>query len=674
MSGPRRSRSRSRVYAVLHGLVVLAVLAGVSAIGAAPGASAQADDSGVTTLTGTVVLTDPTIIETFTEPYVSLIDMTGFVERNIDRTLPTKSQVTADLEGDLSVGATFSLALPIEPQGQTNDVAHGQGGDGVQVYSLDYQINAVGDPFLDRIEYTGWSTALTSLATTVDTGEVVGGQVVVWAPDDQELFPTGFGDDGLLFTDDDPVGPIPAGWTVVVLDEEPFGQERDETVDVPILEGDAGLKDLSSLSYTEAFDELVNQLRLRYPFTAYKGLDWDAIVAEIRPLVEQAEADQDALGFNLAMMQFAILMHDGHVYVDIPIDWYLERYGGGVGLYLGKTDDGKMVLRCVTEGSPAAEAGIVAPAEIVEWNGRPPMDVLAETEPIFSNSTAMGEELERLSLMSLMPVGTTVSVSYINPDSTETQTAELTAVEDFVTQGANPCGQELNDPAQPPVTVQVLDSGLGYIQVNNFLDDVVLMTHAWDWALETLNALEVPGLIVDMRGNAGGWGFLSLYFAGSFYDEPFVLNQAFVSDETGRELLVGEDRVEPSPVQWGKPVAVIVNPGCASACEIFAAAMAHNPFNLIVGRTPTAGVEAGVLPWLLPDDLYFQAPVIAFKNADGTIFLEGVGVIPNVPVPNTPENLVLSTEKDAALELSIEVLNDRLYNVTPGELPSPPGT
>jgi hypothetical protein len=254
-------------------LTLPAVLLLASPLTATAVSRAQATPDGVTTLTGSVTVTNPFILSTYPEHYMALIDLTAFVRRDIDLPLPSPTQVTTGLEGDWANGATFSLPLPIAPQGEHNDVGHGQGGPGVQLYSLDLQANSVGDPYLGTYEFEGWSTALTSLAVTFDTSEVVGGRVVVWAPDDAELFPTDFGADGKLFTADDPVGPFPAGWTVVDLDQHPFAQLRDASVAVPIVEGDAGLKDLSALGYTQAFDELIAQLRLRYPFTDYKHLD-----------------------------------------------------------------------------------------------------------------------------------------------------------------------------------------------------------------------------------------------------------------------------------------------------------------------------------------------------------------------------------------------------------------
>ena len=43
----------------------------------------------------------------------------------------------------------------------------------------------------------------------------------MWAPDDQQGFPSGFGADGKLFTADDPIVRLPAGYTVVNMDRTP---------------------------------------------------------------------------------------------------------------------------------------------------------------------------------------------------------------------------------------------------------------------------------------------------------------------------------------------------------------------------------------------------------------------------------------------------------------------
>ncbi|HEU0116936.1 MAG TPA: S41 family peptidase, partial [Thermomicrobiales bacterium] len=572
-------------------------------------AIAQAQtEAGVETLTGTVTVSNPMLIRVLSEPFVNLSDLTAFVKRDLRMPLPSPVQITANLQGDLHDGASFRMDLPIRPEGATNDLGHGGGGSGVQVYALDFQDNASGDPFLDPIEMRGWPTALSSLRVAVGTNEVTGGKVVVWAADAHELFPTGFGPDGKLFTADDPVGPIPQGWTVVDLDKKPFAQIRSDTVDVPMIEGQAGLQDFSSLTYTEAFDRLVAELRTRYPFTKAKGLDWDAIAAQIRPEVVAAEKARDQNAYNVALMHLAIAMHDSHVAVDPPANYVVDRFGGGVGIALGQNDDGAIVVRCVQAGSPAANAGIAPGSILTAWNGAPAADAATKVDQLFSESTAGGLERQRLRLLPRMPVGTSVPVSWRPPGGDADNTATLTGVLDPY--GLDkPCDLDLTDPAAFPISAKMLPGNIGYIKIDTFADNLSMLTGAWEWSLRRLDQLGAMALIVDVRDNGGGVTHLATYFAGSFYDRTFTLARHVFVAADGTQVVSGLDQVEPAPVQWTKPVAVLIGSDCASACELFAAGMAHDPSHLIVGQSSTAGVEGGVFPWLMPGHIQFRAPL-----------------------------------------------------------------
>ena len=96
------------------------------------------------------------------------------------------------------------------------------------VFAVAYWTNTWGDPYLERRDQGGggWSSAI-----CVDQGErdrdtyleVYGGKYLVYAPDDQQQFPSGFGADKKLFTDDDPLMNLPAGWSMVDMDKTPFG-------------------------------------------------------------------------------------------------------------------------------------------------------------------------------------------------------------------------------------------------------------------------------------------------------------------------------------------------------------------------------------------------------------------------------------------------------------------
>jgi C-terminal processing protease CtpA/Prc len=214
------------------------------------------------------------------------------------------------------------------------------------------------------------------------------------------------------------------------------------------------------------------------------------------------------------------------------------------------------------------------------------------------------------------------------------------------------------NPVELPVTASILPSGVGYIRINTFFQDVALMFDSWQWALTRMIELDVPALVLDVRGNGGGWGQMATYFAGSFTDERFVLARQYAADGDGDFQPAGSTVVEPSPIQWDRPVAVLIDERCASACEIFSAAMAFAPAGnadrLVVGHTPTAGVEAGVLPWTLPDGLYFQASIFLMLDDEGEVFVEGVGVPPTIDVPVTAGSL-LSVE-DEVLHAAEEAL------------------
>src|SRR5690606_20743820 len=139
---------------------------------------------------------------------------------------PVDSQVLGYMTYDAeTLSGTFDLNLPVLPEGEFNDVDNnGRQDDGVQIFAVGYSPNLYGDPFsVGDDRSLGWPSYLATVKTdTENDNEVIGGMLIVWSPDADQQFPTGFGEDGLLFTNDDPVAPIGAGYTIVDLDQDPF--------------------------------------------------------------------------------------------------------------------------------------------------------------------------------------------------------------------------------------------------------------------------------------------------------------------------------------------------------------------------------------------------------------------------------------------------------------------
>jgi C-terminal processing protease CtpA/Prc len=634
-------------------VTVIAALLISAPLGNVPTVTAQPSPNGVQFLTGTLETDNPIVMNVWSQTYFMLYDMTPYVFRDKTMPIPIESQIMAPSIGDISEGEVdLYLSLPAVPLGTSHDLdGDDSENSGVQLFSVELGVNTFGDPFLSPEEGTGWGQAFSSLAVTSPEGEVIGGQVMLWSPDDEQSFSSGLGDDGIFLTDDDPFAPVEAGWTLIDLNEDPFAFIRDETVEIIFNPGDDGFTDLSDRSFTEAFEALVDELEVRYAFTEEKNIDWDELRATYLPIIEEAEADDDLLAFNNAITEFILEFPDGHVGGTIAPEYIEERIGGRLGMRLAETDDGEVIVLAVTQGLPADEAGIEVGATILEWNGEDPTEAVENAPNILAHSTEHQRRLFLYEMMSRGPLGETVEVVFRNEDGDE-ETVELEFSEDIENRDARINAEfnfETYDPLQLPVDVSILPTGIGLIRINTFYADPIMMTSAWDTAINTLNSFGIPGLIIDVRDNGGGFGSIAQYMAGSFYDEPFVLFESEMFNEDGEAIQTGFDIVHPVAPRYEFPIALVIDESCASACEIFASAIAYNPDNLIVGYTPTAGVEAGVFTWLLPGGITFQASIVRV-TIDGEVAVEGVGVPPTVTVPSTRENLL--NPEDELIEIT----------------------
>ena len=204
------------------------------------------------------------------------------------------------------------------------------------------------------------------------------------APDADQQFPSDFGSDEKLFTEDDPLMDIPAGWSVIDLDQTPFSIDRSEDASIDLHEPEnTALDDFSGLSYSEAFDSMLEKFKNEYAFTELKKIDWDAKADEFRPRFEEAETAKDEHAYALALRDFIWSIADTHVGFDqslLEAD-FQEAISGGLGFGMRDTDDGKIITNFVLEGGPAQEAGMEWGAEIISLDGQPVSEVVDATMP-----------------------------------------------------------------------------------------------------------------------------------------------------------------------------------------------------------------------------------------------------------------------------------------------------
>ncbi|MBN2303050.1 MAG: PDZ domain-containing protein [Anaerolineae bacterium] len=600
-------------------------------------------------ITGSYQTTNPIYPTIGADTGIVLYDITGLVQDDYDFVPAIDSQILGRIDGTI-VSGDYVIELPPTPDGGTLDFD----GDSatppaVQVFAPSTYINFLGDRYINRGE-----TSL-DMSARVDpmTFDVVGGYLVVWTANAGELFPSGAGQDGTPFTPDDPLMPLPAGWSVIALEDEPFTVLRNETVDIPLFESFGGLHDYSALSYQDAWESLFQRTRETYPFTTEKNIDWDRIYNTITPIIQTAQSD---LEFHLGIAQFGSLIPDTHIgYVSIQV---MQAYLlGGVGIgFPVVTDDGEVVITYVAPDSPAAQAGILPGDVLVAVDGIPALDVLAGTPLMLTSaSTPHGRRYLQAATMLQGPVNSRTTLTWKTVDGAQT-TGTLTRVFDFVS--IVQAFEGGLSGADGVITSRMLDSGLGYIGVRGFAEEVSRADEWFNHELDGLIAAGAQGVIIDVRGNGGGLIQLAMAMAGRFFPDSTRLFDFYYADGRGDFAYRGFVEILASESYYDGPVAVLVDEMTGSASDMFVYAMQIDDRAVIVGHTPTGGFtgEVGDGQYLLPGVLEMQIPTgRPIHPVTGVTLIEGEGVQPDIRVPLTyesifsPEDEVLQAAEAALL-------------------------
>ncbi|MBV6396128.1 MAG: hypothetical protein HFACDABA_01716 [Anaerolineales bacterium] len=618
-------------------------------------------------ITGRFTVSNDFVVSTyFTEHAVALIDMRGFVTRDEDWEIPVHSQALGFLDIDLdSSSGTFDLNLPLQPEGEFSDVDHDDSSDtGVQIFAVSYSPNLSGGPFSEGDDASrGWPSYLASIITDSERDdEVTGGKLVLWAPDSNQGFPSGFGNDKRLFTADDPIQTLPPGWSFVDLNEEPFKVTREPSANFTLYEpADVALKDFSSQSYSAAFDSMFEIVRKEYAFNdvADKAPDWDALYAEISPRVKEAEHNRDATAYFLALRDFTWAFKDGHVGLNggtVEAQVFGAATEGGYGFAIRELDDGRVIVTYVLSQGPAMAAGIEPGAQIVEFNGLPILDAIDTTEAWSAPfSMERSARYQKSRYLTRAPLGSSAKVVFVNPGgSPQTATIQAIAERESFAVTSFFLGFDLS---ALPVEYQILDSNIGYVKINSNFDDLNLIVRVFERALKKFKEANVRGVIIDMRQNSGG---APLGLAGFLTDQEIELGQLqYFSEASGQFEDEGKPQtIRPNENQYRFPaLALLVGPACASACELEAYAFSQAPGMIVVGQYPSAGVEAEVArgQFLMPEGFSLQIPTGRFVLPDGSIFLEGQGVPLTVRVP--VDEVTARSSEDVILNTAIELLS-----------------
>ncbi len=454
--------------------------------------------------------------------------------------------------------------------------------------------------------------------------------------------------------------------------------------------------DFSHLSWLRAFDALHGKISREYAFTRWKGIDWEQLYAEYLPRVIAAQDAGDLGAYYLALKRYSLELRDGHVAVGATTAeaqlaiaaLTAQRTAGGFGLVATRLDDGRLIAAWVKPGGPAAAAGVRTGAELVAWGGEPAAAALAHTSTALAPAMPTDWRVahERSRFLVRAPVGTVKAVVFRNPGRTALARARLTAVDDGgetlrLTDARSVLGR--GEWPERVVEHRLLGDGVGYVRVAFELDlpaelpgDHTPTLTLFRQAVDGFIAAGVRGIVLDIRGNAGGYDSMPPAFMASFYDRRSLYEyQSYIDPQTGLfHIWLSDDAtgeftqpgeglwIEPGDRRFAGPVVALVDNGCISSGEGIAMAVKRLPRGAVVGVSGTNGSFGITGDWaLLPGGLGVSWPYGRSLDAHKVVQVDARhgrgGVTPDVRVPMTARNaLRLYRGDDVVLECGLKTL------------------
>jgi len=385
------------------------------------------------------------------------------------------------------------------------------------------------------------------------------------------------------------------------------------------------------------FDEVWEQVRLRYFDPEMHGVDWQEMRRELRPRAAEAHGEAELYALLRRMLG---RLRDPHTRVYAPGeggDWRVQRYvSAGVAV---RELRGQFVVTDVERDSEASRSGLRAGDEVLRVEGRPAAAVVARA---LAEQGADGSRSARLVAVSRLfdgPQGTPVRITFARAGETREREAVLTRAART---------------RLPSFEIRGAGGGVRVVRFNIFTpESAAQFARALGDELKGARAL-----VIDLRDNGGGEAESMADFASTLL--PAGLSLGRFTDRAGAvrlepytraALLSSADHLR----RFAGPLVLLTGARTASAAEVFAAALRETNRAAVIGET-TCGCVLGIRRrHPLPDGGILDVSELDYHTAAGTR-LEGAGLRPDVTAEPTREDL--RRRRDLALERALEILKD----------------
>ena len=397
--------------------------------------------------------------------------------------------------------------------------------------------------------------------------------------------------------------------------------------------------DLRTLPRDQAILAMGDFFQRHYNYIEYKGIDWEKAVTEAAVKVRKTETEEEYFQVVTGMIN---VLGDGHLRVRRPAKENPDKPEIDLGVRWVELDK-RWFVKDVIEGSPADRLGFQPGMELVDVDGRIPADMIASAPEWRFNSkfgTIKGDRVggrARLSFMLRRPEGMRANLTVHDPK------AGRRTVEVRYEKWDWPQGRYFDHRRLP--------GDIGYIRIARCVSDFYSLIHSFDRALEEL--WDTRGLIIDIRSNPGGYGFVTDAMLDRFCDERIYYGRLRGSGKGYTKLYL-----MPRRPLYRRPVVVLIDELDFSASELFAFAASAVPGVTLVGR-PTGGVVStpSQQKILLPGGLSLDFTYGTLADAAGNFVVEWTGQAPDVFVPQTIDDL--EKGRDGDIEAAIRVIEER---------------
>lgn len=270
---------------------------------------------------------------------------------------------------------------------------------------------------------------------------------------------------------------------------------------------------------------------------------------------------------------------------------------GGVGVQV-ETRNNRIVVIAPLAGGPSERAGVQRGDEIVSIDGKA-VETSGNIDGIVGRLRGKPK--------------TKVLVGLFRPS--KQQTLNLTLVREVIK-------------IESVRGVQLLDDGIGYVQLTEFSDHTA---EQFRRALEHLVGAGAKSLIIDLRNNPGG-----VLDAAVGVAEPFFRKNELIVYTQGRKPEDREEfRSELDRSPLAMPMAVLINAGSASAAEIVTGALKDTGRAIVVGER-SFGKGSVQSVFKLEQGEGMRLTTARYFTPSGVTIHER-GISPHVEVVMTPE-------------------------------------